>query len=379
MKWLAGILAAVVLAGGGTALYLHYWIEGDPRELAADYFAYWRAGDFYGMRGLAASPPADFVEQHRGFSASLQVKALRLEQGALTRPTEETAEVPFEAVRTLPPGEWRVKSVVRMRIVDRRWRVVWTAATLLPELKKGGRLALTRTESSASTVTDRGGRKLPEDSSIQEYAAGLSTSYGGEAGEPGWAVTLDRTPLKVFSAPRGAELKTTIDAKTQRAADAAAKSSARPAAVVVLRPSTGEILAIADHLDVAKAAVNGRYPPGSTFKVVTAAALVAGGLTPSSKVACPGRQLIGQRTIPNHDGLDLGITTLHQAFAHSCNTTFSSLAVERAEAGGMKEASVLFGFNRAFAHNAARASFPESPGTTALAEAAIGQGEVLAS
>jgi hypothetical protein len=70
----------------------------------------------------------------------------------------------------------------------------------------------------------------------------------------------------------------------EAAADQAVRSQA--AALVAVRPSTGEVLAVADRLAEPKDAFQGLYPPGSTFKVITAADLLHGGMTPGTSVDC---------------------------------------------------------------------------------------------
>ncbi|RAV33264.1 penicillin-binding transpeptidase domain-containing protein [Corynebacterium heidelbergense] len=102
------------------------------------------------------------------------------------------------------------------------------------------------------------------------------------------------------------------------------------AMMVVLRPSTGEVLAVAQ---TAKAdedgnvALMGQYPPGSTFKILTAyAGLSHQDLSPDSTVNCPGTQNIGGRVVTNYNGFSLGTTTLQRAFAASCNTTFANVS-----------------------------------------------------
>ncbi|MCD0448834.1 cell division protein FtsI [Actinocorallia sp. API 0066] len=378
MRWLAIILGTALLAGAGGGLYLHLRVKGDPRDVAAEYFAYWRAGDFDAMRTLVAHPPSDFVTQHREFSKALQVRSLNLSTRPVVRVGEQEAKADFTAVRELPPGEWAVESSLRLRVVERHWRVVWGPATLAPELARGGALQLRETEAPTGNAVYADGSPISPTSSVTQYVDRLRGQYQTGSGATGWGVFLDGTPIKVFSEPKAPKLQTTLDAKAQAAADKVVKEAPKPTALVALRPSTGAVLALADGVS-SQAVTQGAYPPGSTFKIVTAAALASSGLSPSSSVSCPASKLIGQRTITNHDGLDLGTTTLRTAFARSCNTTFADLGVNRAQAAGMTDAAELFAFNRPFAFNAARPSFPAPSGTADLAEAAIGQGRVLVS
>lgn len=135
--------------------------------------------------------------------------------------------------------------------------------------------------------------------------------------------------LQRFGGTEGKPLKTTIDPKVQAAAGKALTDVKKPASMVALRPSTGEILAVANKPGGYNRALMGQYPPGSTFKVVTAAALVAGGMGAGTKVGCPATTTIGGRSFHNYKHEDFGTVPLREAFAHSCNTTFARLAVDK--------------------------------------------------
>ena len=128
-----------------------------------------------------------------------------------------------------------------------------------------------------------------------------------------------------------ADIASTLDIGMSRAAQDALAPVATPAAMVVIQPSTGDLLAVGQNpaADLeGPIALTGLYPPGSTFKTVTvSAALQAGQVTPDSVVACPGTENIEGRQIPNDDNFDLGQVPLHTAFARSCNTTMGRLAV----------------------------------------------------
>ena len=155
-------------------------------------------------------------------------------------------------------------------------------------------------------------------------------------GEAGWrvvSVNQNGADLQVLteSPPTPAPAITlTLDRAVQDAAQHAVDVQGSKAMLVVLRPSSGDILAVAQN-DAADAdgpaATTGLYPPGSTFKIVTAgAALQTRMASPDSPVACPGQVDIGDRTIPNYNKFDLGTVPLARAFANSCNTTFAELA-----------------------------------------------------
>ena len=159
----------------------------------------------------------------------------------------------------------------------------------------------------------------------------------------------------------GATLELTIDAKAQKAADEALGDS--KGAVVALDPKTGAILAMVSHPqydpnpisshDLNKAAnaweklstdpakpylnrtINQLYPPGSTFKVVTAAAALETGLLTDENSEVPGPAVLDlpltSATLPNENGRACGPndkTTLIHALEISCNTAFGSLGLE---------------------------------------------------
>ncbi|NED57182.1 hypothetical protein G3I24_40670, partial [Micromonospora aurantiaca] len=90
----------------------------------------------------------------------------------------------------------------------------------------------------------------------------------------------------------------------QAAAGNALASVKKPASMVALRPSTGEILAVANKPGGYNRALMGQYPPGSTFKVVTAAALVADGVSPATKVGCPATTTVNGRSFHNYQHED---------------------------------------------------------------------------
>jgi cell division protein FtsI/penicillin-binding protein 2 len=152
------------------------------------------------------------------------------------------------------------------------------------------------------------------------------------------------TPIGQITGAPGTALATTLDSAVQQAAESALSGVAPTAAIVAIRPSTGAILAVANTAAAPfNIALAGQYPPGSTFKIVTAAAILASGVAqPDTTVPCPGSVTIDGRTIPNENNFDLGTIAFTQAFANSCNTSFSLLS-QKLPDGALDQAAAAFG------------------------------------
>lgn len=76
-------------------------------------------------------------------------------------------------------------------------------------------------------------------------------------------------------------------------------------------------------------AVQGGYPPASTFKVASLAAAVADGYPLDGTYDCPGSYRVGDREFANYGGGGHGSLTLHEAIVLSCNTVFYRFAHEQ--------------------------------------------------
>jgi cell division protein FtsI/penicillin-binding protein 2 len=180
-------------------------------------------------------------------------------------------------------------------------------------------------------------------------------------------------------------LTTTVDRAVQVAAEHAVDAVPNPAMIVAIQPSTGEILGVAQNsaADAQGAlSLTGRFPPGSTFKIVTAsAALQSKQVTPNSPVACPATTVVGERVVPNDRLVDLGTVPLHTAFANSCNTTFAQLAA-RLGAGALTDAAHQMGIGMNYdiaGATTVTGQVPPSESMVRRAENGFGQGRVLAS
>ena len=198
---------------------------------------------------------------------------------------------------------------------------------------------------------------------------------GGEDGEA--AKVLHR-----FAGKDGQPVETTLDPRVQEAAEAALDPLTKPAALVALRPSTGELLAVVNSpVDGYNRALLGRYPPGSTFKVVTAGALLASGLRPTDPVDCPKEAKVGGRTFGNFEDEVLGRIPFSSAFAHSCNTAFVQQAAKRLDGEELVAAAAQYGFGLDPSPSipAVTSRVPAPSDRADLAAESFGQGRVTAS
>jgi cell division protein FtsI/penicillin-binding protein 2 len=208
------------------------------------------------------------------------------------------------------------------------------------------------------------------------------------AGTPSGEVRLvdkDGQPAKVlhrFAGKDGEPVKTTIDPRAQEAAETALDPVAKAAALVAIQPSTGELVAVVNTpVSGYNRALLGRYPPGSTFKVVTASALLAGGLRPGDPVDCPKEAKVGGRTFGNFEDEVLGKIPFSSAFAHSCNTAFVQQAAKRLDGDDLVTAAARFGFDLDPSPGipAVTSRVPPPSDRADLAAEAFGQGRITTS
>jgi cell division protein FtsI/penicillin-binding protein 2 len=210
-------------------------------------------------------------------------------------------------------------------------------------------------------------------------------------GKAGWRVVtvdvsgaeVDELYAKTAEPAKAATL--TLSSQVQNAAQAAIAGEPTPSMIVAMQPSTGELLAVAQNAkadEQGQLALTGRYPPGSTFKIVTATAALTGGtVTAETPVGCPSTVTIDGRPIPNNNNFDKGTIPLRSAFAFSCNTTFAQLASEMRPDELTKTATKL-GIGVDFVLRGATTvtgSVPAAKSTVELAEDGFGQGKVVAS
>ena len=245
--------------------------------------------------------------------------------------------------------------------------------------------------------------------SYDHASSGLESTYNSQLAGSADALFVRRLiDLATDRAPQGASVQTTIVPKIQRAAAEALGD--QKGAVVALDPSTGAVLAmvtsptydpnsVASHdveaagkaydrlatdtdRPLANRAAREIYPPGSTFKLVTAAAALADGKEPDSKVASPNRlKLPGTSTyLPNSTNCGGSAVTILRALEVSCNTAFANLGLEVGQ-DKLRAQAQAFGFDQRHLGDlsGAASTFPDDMDGAQLALSSIGQYDVAAS
>ncbi|MFE3796823.1 penicillin-binding transpeptidase domain-containing protein [Nocardia tengchongensis] len=210
-------------------------------------------------------------------------------------------------------------------------------------------------------------------------------------GKAGWSVVtvnsngVDTDVLEEVDPQTSPSFSLSVDRNVQNSAQRAVDARTEQAMMVVVQPSTGAILAVAQNEAADKdgpVAATGLYPPGSTFKTVTAAAAMTAGLaTPDTVVPCPSQIVVGERTIPNYDLFSVGSVAMATAYERSCNTSFAKLASEL-EGDDLRTAAAALGLGLDYTIAGlptASGSVPADHDLVQRAEDGIGQGKVLAS
>jgi peptidoglycan glycosyltransferase len=195
---------------------------------------------------------------------------------------------------------------------------------------------------------------------ISKGSAGLEKQYddplAGRQNE--FASTIDQL---LGHRTEGEDLHTNLDMNAQKVALQAL--AGRKGSVVAMEPSTGRVRVMASEpgfdpnritakggiggaASTLNRATQGKYPPGSTFKVVTAAAaLDSGRYKPDSFISGKSPKVISGVPLSNFGGENFGAISLTDALTHSVNTVFGEVG-EKLGRPTMLKYMRRFGFQR---------------------------------
>ena len=345
-----------------------------------------------------------------------------------------SAEVPYtityESVAAAEPVALSGEFEVTFDAEVEQWDVEWSKDVLWPGTPEAARFTVTRKWPRRAAILDRDGlplargpaaeREYPngsaggnvvghittvteEEAEARSDGAGPGDLVGGSgleaglndrlAGSPGYKLQLVGSAGEVVEvlgrvAPeRATAVTTTIDLDVQIAAENAFGDTV--GGVAVIDPRKGDLLAAvgsgpfgpgnyvgATGVSPFNRGLVGRYPPGSSMKVVTAAAaLEEGVVTPETQVTGP-KEYQGVR---NFESGEFGAISFAAATQYSVNTAYAQVAQDLGS-DKMLEYAERFGFNQTpdVPLEVGTSSFPPTVGDGDLMWASIGQAQVLA-
>ncbi|MXM66666.1 penicillin-binding protein [Streptomyces sp. HUCO-GS316] len=287
-------------------------------------------------------------------------KDARIKDVTITPGTRTGAKVPFSVKATVTykstskPFTYDSALTVVRRVKDGKPLVDWHSAVLHPDLGDGDSLVTGASGTPPIKAFDRDGGELTEAKypSLGTVLDGLREKFGKTAGGKAGielrvvrgksSKSSDKTLVELSKGTAG-PVKTTLSPALQSAAERQVMKQER-ASVVVLRPSTGEILAVANTSHGFNTALQGSLAPGSTMKVITSSLLIEKGLASADEAhPCPKYFTYGGWKFQNDDKFSIKGGTFKASFARSCNTAFISQAPELENDDLTKQAQQVFG------------------------------------
>ncbi|MFH9549089.1 penicillin-binding transpeptidase domain-containing protein [Streptomyces sp. NPDC017435] len=381
----AGGMIAVVVGGTGFGVWALYGggaaadegsaaaangkqvprVRADPpsateaQSAATRFLTAWQQGKVTGA-AAATDDSAAATALLTGYTKDAHITGVTLTAG-----TPSGTKIPFSVKGTV-----KYKNVSKPLAYDSALTVVrnpkngkaqvdWHASVVHPDLQDGDTLVTGESGTPPVKALDSKGGELTAAAypSLEPVLDGLREKYGkkagGKAGVELRAVrgkaskakkASDKTLLELSKGTPGT-VRTTLSPTLQAAAEQQVAKTAR-SSVVVMRPSTGEILAVANAGHGFNTAFNGSLAPGSTMKVITSSLLIEKDLASADKVhPCPKTFTYGGWKFHNDDDFQITGGTFKASFARSCNTAFISQAPELSNDSLTKQAQQVFGLS----------------------------------
>jgi len=380
----------------------------DAGQITTAFLQAWQTGDL-GQAARYTNHPAVAQAALATYSKDLGLKKLAATAQADTITPTGTSATPHESVGyaisatvTAPDGAktlagvWKYSAslIAYQQPNSSVWYIAWAPDILAPNLTASTHLAAVVVAPQVASVNDASGNALTSygDAGLKTIAGLLQSTAPPGQGSPGLYVEIQtasnhlvpNSQAVVIPPNNIASLNTTINPQAEAAARAAVAAHGS-SSMVVIQPSTGQILAIANNDGFNDFALKADVAPGSTMKVITSTALInAGVLTASSAVACPEAYTVQGITYHNDDNeSEPASTPFITDFAQSCNNAFTTQwpHLSGALAGTAKD---YYGLDQPWdigiaGESASYFNAPASASGSELAEEAFGQGELTAS
>ncbi|MER6078963.1 penicillin-binding transpeptidase domain-containing protein [Streptomyces sp. NPDC001833] len=281
----------------------------------------------------------------------------------LTEGTRTGDKVPFSVKATVSykgvskPLSYDSAFTVIRRTSDGKPVVNWHAAVVHPDLADGDTLVTGESGTPPIKALDRDGGEITTAKypSLGSVLDGLREKFGKKAGGKAGvelrvvrgaasekAKLSDKTLLELSKGTPGT-VKTTLSPTLQAAAEKQVMTQ-KNASVVMTRPSTGEVLAVANSSHGFNVAFQGSLAPGSTMKIITSTMLFEKGLiTPDASHPCPKTYKLAGWTFHNDDDSEIKKGTFKLSFGASCNNAFIDFAPKLSDSDLTTEAQQVYG------------------------------------
>jgi peptidoglycan glycosyltransferase len=406
-------LVLIALLGAGVVVVVEVAGSGGRSEqtLVRRYLADWSAQRWSAMYAMlspgsqAQLSAASFANRFTTVDETATLTALNF--GRRIRIHHDSADI----AATVDTREFGIlHERVTLALASDGSHLVFGSATVFPGLRAGETLTRTSVLGTRGTIEASDGTPLAEGpqrtSPIPEVAEEIvgtlgpipaadrryyrSLGYPANAevganglelifqkqlgGTPGGKLLAGTRVLADVAPVNGATVRSTINPALET--DAISALGGQYASMSILNEHTGAIEAAAGQ------AFTDLQPPGSTFKIITTAAALAGGVaTPDTVYPMESEASVGGFEMQNANSEVCG-GSLNEAFATSCDTTFAPLGIQ---VGGTRLVTMAerFGFNQPTRIPTALESTIPSASTigdaTAVGATAIGQGDLEAS
>jgi hypothetical protein len=354
----------------------------------------WQNGNLKAAANITDNPTEALAEL-TAYKADLKLSGLTLLPGTATAAGWMTFNVTAQV--GTPASAWTYSSglAAYSAAVDgyTRWFVKWQPSVMFTSLKSGQKLGLGTIAATANKVVDRNGTQITSANapSLTGIMKALEQNAPTSDGTPGQVVqietangTLVSKVAKVSDPVNTSSVKTTIDLNVQAAAQSAVNRASN-SSMVVIQPSTGNILAVANNptggLDNAMV---GKYAPGSTFKTIsTTLALNKGIITDLNQTwDCPPTYAADGIVLHNSEQESGVGKPFLWDFAQSCNNAFSSFNKHVSRDDLVATAHDYYGFNQKWDVGLGLPTvYGNVPNTSSnsLAEELVGQDRIAAS
>jgi hypothetical protein len=411
----AGIAAVIVtvVAPGGNANATGFVPSGttaaqDAEQITSAFLQAWQTGDL-GQAARYTDHTAAATAAFATYSKYLHLRKLTATTQSGTVAPSGTSSTPREsvgyAIKATVAASYGVKAlsgtwsynaslVAYQQRNSQRWYIAWKPDVLAPNLTASTHLAAVTVAPQVVSVNDASGNDVTSysDAGLTTIANLLQRKAPPGRGTPGLYVEIQTASnhlvpnsQAVVIAPNNIpSLTTTISAKAESAARAAV-AMRKSSSMVVIQPSTGNILAIANNAGYNDFALTAQVAPGSTMKVITSTALInAGVLTASSAVACPAAYTVQGITYHNDNNETLPASTpFITDFAQSCNNAFST-QWQHLSGALARTARQYFGLNQNWnlgisGLSASYFNAPAGASGSELAQEAFGEGQLTSS